>query len=92
MELAIISARFPSGSEPGDLLSSAILRLPDESIKNIIFTCVEVSLLIQAAKASKALSALAGLIGNIRVLKKDKVKAFAKNFLLINLMTFDIDI
>jgi hypothetical protein len=49
-------------------------------------------LLIQAAKASKALSALAGLIGNIRVLKKDKVKAFAKNFLLINLMTFDIDI
>jgi hypothetical protein len=88
----MISARFPSGSEPGDLLSSANLRLPDESIKNMMFTCVEVSLLIQAANASKALSALAELIGKIRVLKSDKMNAFAKNFLLINLMTFDIDI
>jgi hypothetical protein len=57
-----------------------------------MFTCVEVSLLIQAANASKALSALAELIGKIRVLKSVKIKAFAKNFLLITLMTFDIDI
>lgn len=76
----MMSARFPSGSEPGDLLSSANLKLPDESIKNITFICVEVSLLMHAASASKAPAARAAESG-ISCANTTKARTrFAGNF------------
>ena len=59
----MMSARLSSGSEPGDFPSSAFFRLPEESTKNITFTCVDVSLFMQAASASKAPAARAAEIG-----------------------------